>query len=100
MRSRRNTLHLEDLRHTAAGKATTMGHIQRHHLSDARLAVPPPLLMDAVSTIMEPIVESLWRREVESRTLAASCDALLPKLISAELRMRDAERLVAEAAAG
>ena len=25
----------------AAGKATTMGHIQRHHLTDAKVAVPP-----------------------------------------------------------
>jgi type I restriction enzyme S subunit len=38
-------LHLEDFRHIAAGKATTMGHIQRHHLSDAKMAVPPPQLM-------------------------------------------------------
>ena len=37
--------HLADFRHIAAGKATTMGHIQRHHLSDAKVVVPPhPLL--------------------------------------------------------
>ena len=32
--------HLADFRHIAAGKATTMGHVQRHHLSDAMIAVP------------------------------------------------------------
>jgi type I restriction enzyme, S subunit len=80
-------LHLEDFRHIAAGKATTMGHIQRHHLSDAKLAVPPSPLMSAASKIMEPIVESLWRREVQSGTLAATRDALLPKLISGEVRV-------------
>jgi type I restriction enzyme S subunit len=87
-------LHLEDFRHIAAGKATTMGHIQRHHLSDARLAVPPPALMSAASGIIEPIVESLWRREVQSRTLAAIRAALLPKLISGELRLQEAETLI------
>jgi type I restriction enzyme S subunit len=92
-------LHLEDFRHIAAGKATTMGHIQRHHLSDARLAVPPPPLISAADNIMEPMVESLWGREVQSRTLGVIRDALLPKLISGELRVKEAERVVAEAAA-
>jgi len=92
-------LHLEDFRHIAAGKATTMGHIQRHHLSDTRLSVPPRPLIGAADKIMEPIVESLWQREVQSRTLAAIRDALLPKLISGKLRVKEAERVVAEAAA-
>jgi type I restriction enzyme S subunit len=91
--------HLEDFRHIAAGKATTMGHIQRHHLSDARLVVPLAPLMGAVSVIMEPIVESLWRREVMSRTLRAIRDALLPRLISGELRVCEAEKLIQEHAA-
>jgi type I restriction enzyme S subunit len=91
-------LHLEDFRHIAAGKATTMGHIQRHHLSDAKLAVPPPPLMRVATKIIEPIVESLWRRERQSRTLAAIRDALLPKLISGEVRVKEAEHIVAQAA--
>jgi type I restriction enzyme S subunit len=33
----------------------------------------------------------------ESRSLAALRDALLPKLISGELRVRDAEKVVARA---
>jgi type I restriction enzyme, S subunit len=35
--------------------------------------------------------------KAESRTLAALRDALLPKLMSGELRVRDAERGLAEA---
>lgn len=89
--------HLSDFRHIAAGKATTMGHIQRHHLADAKLALPPKPLLDAIDTAVSPLVESLWRREVESRTLAAVRDTLLPKLISGELRVNAAERLVASA---
>ncbi|HBB41601.1 MAG TPA: restriction endonuclease subunit S, partial [Proteobacteria bacterium] len=63
--------HLEDFRHIAAGKATTMGHIQRHHLSDAKLATPSQALLRAIDAVFAPIVESIWRRAVESRTLAA-----------------------------
>src|SRR5215467_5867993 len=87
-------LHLDDFRHIAAGKATTMGHIQRHHLSDAKLAVSPDPLLRAMSDRLEPMVEVLWKRDVESRTLTALRDTLLPRLISGELRVKDAEKFV------
>jgi type I restriction enzyme S subunit len=90
--------HLDDFRHIAAGKATTMGHIQRHHLSDAMVAVPREPLLRAASVFLEPMVESVWKRNVESRTLAVLRDALLPELISGDLRVRDAERLVSKVA--
>lgn len=86
--------HLDNFRHIAAGKATTMGHIQRHHLSDAKLPVPPPALLRAMGSVIGPIVESTWRRAVQSRTLAAVRDSLLPKLISGELRLRDVQPAV------
>ena len=71
-----------------------MGHIQRHHLSDARLPVPSPELLRAMDAIIQPIVESMWRREVQSRTLAALRDTLLPKLISGERRVKDADKFI------
>ena len=71
----------------AAGKATTMGHIQRHHLSDAKLPVPPAELVRAMDPVIWPIVGSIRRRAVQSRTLAAVRDSLLPKRISGELRV-------------
>ena len=89
--------HLDDFRHIAAGKATTMGHIQRYHLSDAKLPVPSPELLQAMDLVLEPIVESTWRRGVQSRTLAALRDTLLPKLISGGLRVKDPERFIAQA---
>ena len=86
--------HLEDFRHIAAGKATTMGHIQRHHLSEAKLATPSQALLKAMDVVFAPIVESTWRRALEARTLAALRDTLLPRLISGELRVEDTERFV------
>jgi type I restriction enzyme S subunit len=86
--------HMEGFRQIASGKATTMGHIQRHHLSDAKLAVPPHPLLQAMNERLEPLIERAWMCEVQSRTLAALRDTLLPKLISGELRLKSAERLV------
>jgi type I restriction enzyme S subunit len=89
--------HLEDFRHIAAGKATTMGHIQRHHLSDAKVAVPPAEGFEPFNSTLSPIVESIWKRKVQSATLAALRDTLLPQLISGELRVKDAEKFVERA---
>ena len=90
--------HLEDFRHIAAGKATTMGHIQRHHLSNAKLAVPPAPQLQAIDSVMAPLIDGQWRRRVQSRTLASLRDTLLPKLISGELRVKDAERFIGRVA--
>jgi type I restriction enzyme S subunit len=89
--------HLADFRRIAAGKATTMGHIQRHHLSDAKLGIPSPALLRAMDVVFAPFIENTWRHAVAARTLASLRDALLPKLISGELRVKDANRLFAEA---
>jgi type I restriction enzyme S subunit len=81
--------HLESFRHIAAGKATTMGHIQRRHLSDAKLTVPPEPLLNAIGSFLEPIVENTWRHEVQSRTLVQLRDALAPMLISGKIRVKN-----------
>ncbi len=83
--------HLPDFRGIAAGKATTMGHIQRGHLSAARALVPPPRLVEAMSAHFEPLLDDLIAGRLQSRTLAALRDALLPKLIAGELRVSDVE---------
>jgi type I restriction enzyme S subunit len=86
--------HLDDFRYIAAGKATTMGHIQRHHLSGAKVVVPPSKLLHYLDLRIAPLVDGLWRRSVQSRTLAALRDTLLPKLISGELRVKDAKKFI------
>lgn len=86
--------HLADFRRIAAGKATTMGHIQRHHLSDAKIAVPSGSIPRGIDQLLSPLFESLWKRGVQSRTLARLRDVLLPELISGRLRVEDADRLI------
>jgi len=85
--------HLNDFRLIAADKATTMGHIQRKHLSDARVLIPSKPLMDSMDNLMDPLVERVVSCRLESRTLATLRDTLLPKLISGVLRVKDAERI-------
>jgi type I restriction enzyme, S subunit len=79
--------HLSDFQAIAAGKATTMGHIQRHHLSEAKVVVPTLDLVNAMDRVMGPPLQSVVANNLQSRTLAAMHDALLPKLISGEIRI-------------
>ena len=88
--------HLADFRHIAAGKATTMGHIQRHHLSDAKVVVPNRSILKTATQALSPLIERIVTTRIESRTLAALRDKLLPKLISGEMRLRSTDKLVAE----
>jgi type I restriction enzyme S subunit len=90
--------HLNDFRRIAAAKATTMGHIQRHHLSDAKLAVPPRPMPAAVDRVLSQLFEGIWLRRRELRILGDLRDALLPKLVSGELRVKNAEKITGSVA--
>ena len=83
--------HLADFRQTAASKATTMGHIQRGHLSAAKVCVPTEGVLTAATAVLGPIVEMLIQNSLQAQTLATLRDALLPRLISGQLRLPEAE---------
>lgn len=82
---------MPQFRQVAADKATTMGHIKRHHLDDALVRVP----IDAVLAEMDALVGPQWLRalaaDLESRTLGELRDALLPELLSGRLHVPDAD---------
>ena len=80
----------------AKSKATTMGHIQRHHLTEAKTLIPPADLLEKIGWIFSSINQKEFCLRVKSRTLAALRDTLLPKLISGELRIPDAEKILEE----
>jgi len=79
--------HLPEFRQIAADKATTMGHIQRRHLSAARVAVPSKDVLRFADTTLGPITDRILAAQTESRSLASLRDTLLPKLISGGLRV-------------
>ena len=89
--------HLFEFQRIAAYKATTMGHIKRHHLSDAKAYVPKDKLMQLADEQISPLFELRIQNELISQTLSMLRDTLLPKLISGELRVPDAEKFVEEA---
>ena len=87
--------HLSDFQAIAASKATTMGHIQRGHLKAALTICPPDDVLSKLSQTVAPLVDATIKNELESRTLAQTRDLLLPKLMSGEIRLREADRLFA-----
>ena len=81
----------------AADKATTMGHIKREHLSQPDVALPPAELIAAASRIIQPMYDRMHRSERQIFSLAAQRDTLLPQLLSGELRVGMAEKMIEEA---
>ena len=53
---------------------------------------------DQYAAVTEPLLARTLANRSESRTLAATRDFLLPKLMSGEVRVKDAEKLVGEVA--
>lgn len=62
------------------------------------VVLPPSEILNAFSRIALPLLARSAANEYESGTLAAVRDTLLPKLISGELRVKDAERFVEQSA--
>jgi type I restriction enzyme S subunit len=84
--------HLPWFRAIAASKATTMGHIKRGHLQEARVVVPPNQVLREADEVIGSIYDLYAYIMIESRNLAEMRDYLLPRLLSGEVRVREAER--------
>ncbi len=56
------------------------------------------MVVGAFTSVLMPIMLKMEQKDGEIKTLAATRDLLLPKLMSGEIRVRDAEK-IAEAAA-
>jgi len=78
---------LPAFRRIAAGKATTMGHIQRHDL-DVEVGLPNGDTLARLDSVCAPLWHRALRAEMETLTLSRLRDTLLPKLVSGELQVR------------
>lgn len=83
--------HLPRFQEIAANKVTTMGHIQRYHLAEAKVPVPPQQLFGQFDRKMSPILAEQINNELENRKLAEIRDYLLPKLLSGAISVDAAE---------
>jgi len=91
--------HLPLFRQIAASKATTMGHIQRHHLTEAKIPVAPDAVMQRFSAVFGPMQALIVQNGKLIKELEELRDHLLPRLISGKLSLEEAEQVVEEAMA-
>jgi len=75
-------------------EGTVFGSIGKKEFHAISYVVPPRDLVLEFERRVTAVDSRIEANEQESRTLAALRDTLLPKLISGELRVKDAERLV------
>ena len=76
----------------ASRQAVTKGHIEA-----VQVVIPPKAVLDIFANLMSPLFETTSNNESQSRSLASIRDVLLPKLISGDLCVKDAERNLAMA---
>ena len=80
-------------------EGTVFGSISKKDFHAIPCVAPNQTAVDAFEKLVAPLDSRIERALFESRTLAALRDALLPKLISGEIRIRNPERLIETAAA-
>ena len=81
--------HLRTFRRIAQDKATTMGHIRRHHLTEALCVAPPDDVIARLSGTFSCLLRRRIANGLSSRALGTLRDTLLPKLISGEIRLSE-----------
>jgi type I restriction enzyme, S subunit len=85
---------IERLQHLADGGAYPA--VRPEVVIHTEINLPTLNILDAYSEVALPIIEKGNRNRLESRTLAELRDRLLPKLMSGEIRVKDAEQMVEE----
>ncbi|EFK4095300.1 restriction endonuclease subunit S [Escherichia coli] len=88
--------HLIEFQRIAEAKAVTMGHIKREHLSQAKCLMPSSETVHAFTPFFEPVLNKVISNRLETRKLENIRDTLLPKLLSGEITLPEAEQAVSE----
>lgn len=73
---------------------STFLEISKTNFRPIPVVTPSVDVMRAFERLARPLYKRIVESTRESRTLAALRDTLLPKLISGELRVKDAERIM------
>lgn len=79
--------HLQNFRLIALSKSTTMGHIQREHLKQATISIPPTDLFNHFGETISPLIEKIIKNNAQIKTLIKQRNTLLPKLMNGEVRV-------------
>lgn len=78
---------LEEFIQIARNKATTMGHINRSHLAEAKVLLPDETTYKALGQVLNNMLKLKMKNQKENQKLSQLRDTLLPKLMSGELRI-------------
>ena len=79
--------HLAEFISIATSHATTMGHIKRGDLDEAKVLIPSSAELTSMTEHAEPLIQKIITNNNQIRTLTALRDTLLPKLMSGEVRV-------------
>jgi type I restriction enzyme S subunit len=88
------TLQNLDLNIFNAGSAVAT--LNRNHIHNLPVLVPPENLVDKFEDIVQPLFLSLHNNEQQSNTLTQIRDALMSKLMSGEIPVTDSEGEISE----
>lgn len=86
---------IERLAHLADGGAYPA--VRPNVVAESPVTIPAEPIMDAFHKVAEPMIDRWEANKAENHTLAKLRDFLLPKLLSGEIRIQDAEKVVGEA---
>ena len=82
----------------AKANGSTFQEISKRNFRPLPAVLSDAPILQVFDTIAGPMYGRIARNEREARTLAQTRDLLLPKLMSGEIRVREAERMVEEVA--
>lgn len=76
---------------------TTVIHLGKSDIDAMTFVGPGEPILKAFSSVVEPLAGRIVRNSLESMTLVEMRDLLLPKLLSGQVTMREAENMVVAA---
>lgn len=80
--------HLAEFISIAASHATTMGHIKRGDLDEAKVLIPSPEELAVMSEQAEPLIDKIIANNIQINTLTKLRDLVLPKLMSGKVTLK------------
>ncbi|MFU8803986.1 MAG: restriction endonuclease subunit S, partial [Bradymonadaceae bacterium] len=89
--------HLGRIDFQSLNRGSTQPLVTQRDIKRQRISIPPETKLSKFHDLVSLFYSRVEHNKAESRTLADLRDTLLPKLISGELRVSDAELAVAEA---
>jgi len=87
---------INEFKEIAASRATTMGHIKKEHLEEKLIPYPPAEVRVKIESQFANYFDLMLSNLLEINTLAETRDYLLPRLLSGEIEVREAEEQVEE----